>query len=165
MKFGMVGRDSGSLKLLFGTGELRQKPIKYWANTGRIPKYSSLKNIENAIKKMVGIRYSNGTCHLTPYAGGRLSFPFHVHWMGDCFEFTLYGIFGDGRPRLHFSRKVTSQSEFFTDSEIKSIQNWMEYEHHFIEHLVKLGREHSENDGKHSTAHQHVRKIRGLLNK
>lgn len=125
-------RDSGCLKLVFFAGELKQKPIKYWANVGKIPTHSKLTNLIKSLKKQTDIKWSNNVSYLAYYSGARLLFPYHVHWMNDSFEFELFSVFGEGRPRLYFTRKVSSNNERFTDDEIKQINKFMETEYHLI---------------------------------
>lgn len=124
-------RNPSCLKIVFFANELAQKPIKYWANVGRIPKYSKLSRLEKLIKGQLDIQWSNSTVHLTT-GSGRLLFPYHVQWMGDRFEFELFSVFGDGRPRLYFTRTVSSNNERFTADEIKEIEKFMTTQHNLI---------------------------------
>ena len=125
-------RDTGSIKLIFFAGELEQKPIKYWSNVGSIHPHSRLKKLVRKIKKMIDYPSANNIHYLSYYSGSRIVFPYHVHWMDDRFEMTVYNTFGDGKGALHLGRKVSSQNERFTDAEIKKIQDFMHREYHII---------------------------------
>ncbi len=125
-------RGSDSVKICFSSYELTKKPIKYWTNCGTVHKNSSLKNIINTLKKIVGDRTANGICHLAYYGGSRVLFPFHVVWMPSLgkWEFTLYNSFG--MPCLNISRKITSDSEKFTDEDVKLMNKHMVTEYHLV---------------------------------
>lgn len=125
-------RDSGSIKLIFFASELSQKPIKYWSNVGRIHPHSRLTKLVRKIKKMIDYQLANNIHYLSYYSGSRIEFPYHVHWMDDRFEMTVYNTFGDGKGALRLGRKVSSQNERFTDAEIKKIKDFMHREYHII---------------------------------
>jgi len=143
-------RDPGCIKLVFFAGELRQKPIKYWANVGHIPKYSRLTELIKRLKSQVDVKWANNITHIAYYGGVRLTFPIHVHWMEDRFEMTVYSVFGEGKPRLHLGRKVNSNNERFTDEEIKRIKKFIETEYHLIWDGSELIRKYMEGEKGHS---------------
>ena len=74
-------RSNGVVFLNFSTGEFSQKPIKYWSNVGIVHKHSTFIKFVKTIKKMCGDNTMNNISRLYYYAGARITFPFHVHWM------------------------------------------------------------------------------------
>ena len=125
-----VSSRSDSIKLLFSAWELRQKPIKFWANTGNIPKHSKLNRLRKTIKRLVDNNTGNCVDNLFYYGGSRLVFPYHVHWMGDRFEFTLYDPFG--MPLHSFWRTVKSKNERFSKDEMEQVSKIMCTHYHLI---------------------------------
>jgi hypothetical protein len=152
-------RDSGCLKLVFFAGELKQKPIKYWANVGNIPPHSKLTNLIKLLKKQTDIRWGNNITHLAYYSGARLLFPYHIQWMKNSFEFELFSVFGEGRPRLYFTRKVNSNNERFTDDEIKQMNKFMETEYHLIWDSSLMVRKFMNNEKGHNEIRKTLKTI------
>lgn len=125
-----LGGDS--VKLIFTTQQLRQKPIKYWSNVGNIHPNSTLQTFIKYIKKLCGDKTANGILNLYYYGGSRLLFPFHVNWLKDGFELQVFNCFGDGDQTLFIKRKVSSQNERFTKDEIKQINDFIRVEYHKV---------------------------------
>ena len=142
-------RDSGSVKLVFFTSELRQKPIKYWSNVGHIHEHSRLNKLVKKIKSLIDDKWANNIHYLSYYAGARLIFPYHVQWMGDSFEMTVYNVFGDGKGCLNLGRKVKSQNERFTEKELKRIDDFMHREYHIISGSYEIIKEFIKDIGSH----------------
>lgn len=152
-------RDSGCLKLVFFAAELQQKPIKYWANVGKVPTHSKLTELIKTLKKQTDIRWANNITHLAYYSGARLLFPYHVHWMKNSFEFQLFSVFGEGKPSLYFTRKVNSDNERFSDDEIKQINKFMETEYHLIWDSSLMVRKFMSNEKGHAEIRETLKKI------
>jgi hypothetical protein len=145
--------------LNFTAYELGQKPIKYWRNTGNVNRKSAFHKIINKVKNICGDPTSNTITRLFHYAGADVTFPFHVQWMEDKFEFCLFDCFGSGNNTLKFSRKVNSDNERFTKNELKLMTDFMVTEHHIITGLYNKFRDEFKTSSGHSKVFEIIRKL------
>jgi len=125
-------RNSDCVKLILTAYDLSQKPIKYWANVGSVNKKGNFQKIISLVKKITGDFTGNSISHLYYYGGSRIIFPFHLCWMVNKFELTVYNAFGDGNDKFIISRKVVSDNERFTKEEIQKINDYLCLQYHIV---------------------------------
>lgn len=123
-------RQGDCVKLLFSAHDLSKKPIKYWANVGYVNKNGAFYKITQLVKKITGDTIGNNIDCLYYYQGSRITFPFHVNWMGNKFELSLYDCFGN--YKMSIGRKVSSDNERFTSEEIEQIKSFLCLQYHIV---------------------------------
>lgn len=123
-------RGCDTVKLVFSAYELSLKPVKFWANVGTVNKKKSFQKIISLVKRLTGDSTINGISHIAYYGGSRLLFPFHVNWLGNRFELTIYNVFGE--QGMSISRGVKSNNERLNKEEIKAIEDFIRVQYHIV---------------------------------
>lgn len=157
-------RGCDCVKLLFSAHDLSQKPIKYWSNTGNVNKKGNFYKIISLVKKITGDRTGNGISHLYYYGGSRLTFPFHVHWMGNKFELIVYNCFGDGEGKLLISRNVKSDNERLTKEEVKKIKDFLCLQYHIVWDGYDFINKHMKEAKDYTDVRSIIREMKAKLN-
>lgn len=137
-----TSRDSGALKMVFSPSELAKKPIKFWANVGRVDEDSIFKRLSKHLRRLVGINWDNSHHYLTFYAGSRIIHPFHVHCEGNTWNITIYSIFGDQSPSFSIGGNTARGEYMLSKYEVDQMNEFLRDEHHFIQSSLKTMRKY-----------------------
>lgn len=157
-------RGTDCVKLLLSAYDLSQKPIKYWANVGTVNKKGKFQTIISLVKNITGDRTGNGISHLYYYGGSRVIFPFHLNWMGNSFELTIYNAFGEGNDKFHISRKVSSDNERFTKEDVKKIEEYLCLQYHIVWDGYRFINQYMKEAKNYSDVSAVIRDIKEKLN-